>query len=145
MQATSSNITAITENDIQQLKELVHKLEEDSAIRPIITGFLDSQTASWSLTDTEMTPSQAAEVLHVSRPYATLLMKKGFIKSYKVGTNWRASSQSVMDYIKEREQLNATQVEARYTRERDLQEALKGAKEKGRQRYKKMVSEIQGN
>lgn len=92
--------------------------------------------------DTELTPIQVAAVLHVNVPYATLLMRKGFIESYKTGPDWRTSLHNVNTYMKEREHLNKLQVEACYSRDCDLQQSLENAKRNGRQRYLEMVAEL---
>lgn len=94
--------------------------------------------------DTELTPTQVAEMLHVNVPYATLLMKKGFIDSHQIGTDWRANARNVTAYMEEREQLNKLQVEARYSRDHDLQQNLEQASLRGRQRYLEMVAKLQG-
>src|SRR4051794_28044067 len=49
---------------------------------------------------TEMTPSQAAEYLDVSRPFVIKLIKKGVLPCRMVGTHRRIPSPALVDYKK---------------------------------------------
>jgi excisionase family DNA binding protein len=49
----------------------------------------------------ELTTGEAAELLGVSRPYATRLFDEGMIPSYRVGTHRRATFKDVMTYREE--------------------------------------------
>ena len=58
-------------------------------------------------TDKELTPNEAAELLHVSRPHLVKIMDRGLLNYRKVGTNRRIAMPDLLDYIERHERANA--------------------------------------
>ncbi len=67
-----------------------------------ISGMADGKTVAMMPVDEEISPQEAAELLNVSRPYASKLFDEGAFPSRKVGTHRRAYTRDVLAY-KQRE------------------------------------------
>lgn len=55
----------------------------------------------------DLTTTQVADLLDVSRPFVTKLMTEGPLASHHVGSHRRCTMEDVMDYIDRREQAAA--------------------------------------
>ena len=70
----------------------------------IISRMADGKSMAVIGLDDEVSPQEAAEMLHVSRPFASKLFDEGAFPSRKVGTHRRALASDVLAY-KESEKL----------------------------------------
>ena len=70
----------------------------------IISRMADGKSMAVIGLDDEVSPQEAAEMLHVSRPFASKLFDAGAFPSRKVGTHRRALASDVLAY-KESEKL----------------------------------------
>lgn len=69
------------------------------AVRELLAGHAVSILPS----DLELTTTQAAEILHVSRPYLTRLLTDGAIPFHMIGTHRRVFLQDVVHYRHQRD------------------------------------------
>lgn len=67
-----------------------------------ISGMAEGKAVAMIPVEEEVSPQEAAELLNVSRPFATRLFDEGAIPSRKVGTHRRALTRDVLAY-KQRE------------------------------------------
>jgi excisionase family DNA binding protein len=74
-----------------------------------ITRMAEGKSIAVVPLDDEISPQEAAEILSVSRPFATMLFDKGAIPSRMVGTHRRALTSDVLAY-KQRERAARLQV-----------------------------------
>ncbi|PWG66716.1 helix-turn-helix domain-containing protein [Bifidobacterium callitrichidarum] len=118
----------ISEKDKTIVFNMLEQFDNDSAVKNVLAELVSDPNASIATIQKDITPNQAAKILNVSRPHATLLMKSGAIPSYKVGTNWRTTLKAVEDYAQEREQTKLDYVAAQYSRDQDIKEALNSTK-----------------
>jgi len=82
----------------QELEELVLP---SSAVR-VLVGILQEMGRGNSVAiapiQAELSPSQAAHLLNVSRPYVTKLLEQGAIPHHMVGTHHRIRIQDLLEY-----------------------------------------------
>jgi excisionase family DNA binding protein len=80
----------------------------DAAAGPLLdllSDLAEGRVVSVSEADEELTTREAAELLNVSRPHLTQLLKEGEIPSHKVGSHHRVYRRDVLAYkAKRREQ-----------------------------------------
>lgn len=76
-------------------KELVGLIELLLAEKPIVL-------------DEDLTPSEAAKVLGISRPLVIHLLETGKIEGYRIGVgkHWKAKRNSLLKYLEERDSLS---------------------------------------
>ena len=76
-----------------------------AAARPLLDLLADlaeGRVVSVADADEELTTREAAELLNVSRPYLTRLLKEGEIPSHKVGSHHRVYRRDVLAYKRRR-------------------------------------------
>jgi excisionase family DNA binding protein len=73
----------------------------EAAARPLLdllSDLAEGRAVSVSDADEELTTREAAELLNVSRPHLTKLLKEGEIPSHKVGSHYRVYRRDVLAY-----------------------------------------------
>lgn len=73
----------------------------DAAVGPLLdllSDLAEGRAVSVSDADEELTTREAAELLNVSRPHLTRLLKEGEILSHKVGSHHRVYRRDVLAY-----------------------------------------------
>ena len=68
------------------------------ALLDVLADLAEGRTVSIADADEELTTREAAELLNVSRPYLTRLLKDGEIPSHKVGSHHRVYRRDVLTY-----------------------------------------------
>lgn len=79
----------------------------DAAARPLLdllSDLAEGRAVSVSDADEELTTREAAELLNVSRPHLTQLLKEGEIPSHKVGSHYRVYRRDVLAYKARRQE-----------------------------------------
>jgi len=64
----------------------------------LLSDLAEGRAVSVSDADEELTTREAAELLNVSRPHLTTLLKEGEILSHKVGSHYRVYRRDVLAY-----------------------------------------------
>jgi excisionase family DNA binding protein len=64
----------------------------------LLSDLAEGRSVSVSDADEELTTREAAELLNVSRPHLTKLLKEGEIPSHKVGSHYRVYRRDVLAY-----------------------------------------------
>lgn len=91
---------------IEGESEAVVSLPE-ATVRPLLallSDLADGQAVSVADADEELTTREAADLLNVSRPHLTQLLKEGDIPSHKVGSHYRIYRRDVLDYRAKRQE-----------------------------------------
>ena len=70
----------LTERDLDQAKACRELVQKGSVLAAILDGIIDDNVLVVRK-DEELSPAQAAEILGVSRPYVTRLLKSGLLQS----------------------------------------------------------------
>ncbi len=82
-----------------------------ASVRDFVENVLRFAVAGEAVTalpdDREVTTTQAADILHISRPFVTRLVDEGRIPCRMVGTHRRIAVADLVTYIEEREGNNA--------------------------------------
>jgi excisionase family DNA binding protein len=73
------------------------------ALLDVLADLAEGRTVSIADADKELTTREAAELLNVSRPYLTRLLKDGEIPSHKVGSHHRVYRRDVLTYKAQRQ------------------------------------------
>jgi len=79
----------------------------DAAAGPLLdllSDLAEGRAVSVSDADEELTTREAAELLNVSRPHLTQLLKDGEIPSHKVGSHYRVYRRDVLAYKARRQE-----------------------------------------
>ena len=113
----------------KQLRQVLSEVEEDDEIGPLslqvggedgatislpgaaagllldlLSDLAEGRSVSVSDADEELTTREAAELLNVSRPHLTKLLKEGEIPSHKVGSHYRVYRRDVLAYKARRQE-----------------------------------------
>ena len=121
--ALSDDDTRLAQSSSQTLQRLLDKEEKNATLRlsvehpdgqkaeisvpgaalPLLLSLLKELSQGKQVavvtTDTELTTQQAAELMHVSRPYVVKLLDQGKIPSHKVGVRRRVRLEDVLHYM----------------------------------------------
>lgn len=98
--AEIANTALLTEEDKADIKTALKDVRQDSWLGIFLNQLLEAPDASIFLSSRELTPNEVAEILHVSRPYVRKLMDRNLLRYHKVGSQFRVSSDDLVDYIK---------------------------------------------
>ena len=113
----------------KQLQQVLSDVEEDEDVGPLtlqvegedgatislpgatagllldlLSDLAEGRSVSVSDADEELTTREAAELLNVSRPHLTKLLKEGEIPSHKVGSHYRVYRRDVLAYKARRQE-----------------------------------------
>lgn len=98
---------AVPAGELEQVADLAANLPQGSAVAVLLQHLVVSvqkgQDVAFLETEDRLTPNQAAELLHMSRPHLLKLMRGGELGSEKVGTNHRIPMSELLDFIDRRE------------------------------------------
>jgi len=75
-----------------------------SVFTQVLSTLAEGRPVSVAAADEELTTREAAELLNVSRPHLTKLLKEGEIPSHKVGSHHRVRRRDVLTYKVKRRQ-----------------------------------------
>lgn len=97
----------VSRADVRRVHDVVRDLPDGSALAIVLEGLLAAVIAGEDVTiftaEKDLTTSQAAKLLNVSRPFVTKLMTEGLLASHTVGAHRRCRLSDVQDYIDRRE------------------------------------------
>ena len=108
----STTLTAdkVSADELAQTEEFAQGLPQGSPLAIMLEGLLDAVRRGADVTlasDKELTPSQAAQLLRVSRPHLVKIMDRGLLAYRLVGSNRRIAMADLLDYIERHERANA--------------------------------------
>ena len=97
------DVAALNDGDEQTVlrvkdQEVVLPPSVARAVVKILTEIVEGQSVSVVSSDEELTTSEAAKLLNVSRPHLVQLLEEGEIPFYKVGTHRRVYREDVLEY-----------------------------------------------
>lgn len=110
MPETLTASTVPTE-DLEQVAALASSLPQGSPVAVLLQHFVVSlskgKDVTFFETEEHLTPQQAADLLHMSRPHLLKFMKSGELKAEEVGTHHRIPMSELLDFIDRRERAKA--------------------------------------
>ncbi|MDO5533150.1 MAG: helix-turn-helix domain-containing protein [Propionibacteriaceae bacterium] len=109
---TQSLIAAhVDKADIVRVRDAVRDLPDGSALaimlENLLQAVLDGEDVTVFTAEKDLTTSQAAKLLNVSRPFVTKLMTEGLLASHYVGSHRRCTLSDIQDYVERRERAAA--------------------------------------
>lgn len=110
----------LSREDRERVEEALRDLEKNGnlpeSVREPLLGFLrlvaDGRSATILENSADLTSTQAAEVLGVSRPFLNRLLDEGRIPYHRTGTDRRIAVSDVLEYRKLREETKQQRAEA---------------------------------
>lgn len=101
----------VSHADVRRVRDAVRDLPDGSALaimlENVLQAVLDGEDVTFFTTEKDLTTSQAAKLLNVSRPFVTKLMAEGLLASHFVGSHRRCRLSDIQDYIDRRERAAA--------------------------------------
>ena len=101
----------VSVDELRRVRALVEDLPDGSALAIVLEKLLQAVMNGEDVTvytsEKDLTTSQAAKILNVSRPFVTKLMVEGLLASHMVGSHHRCRMSDVQDYIDRRERAAA--------------------------------------
>lgn len=101
----------VSDADVQRVRAAVADLPDGSALAIVLESLLQAVVNGEDVTvytsEKDLTTSQAAKILNVSRPFVTKLMTEGLLVSHMVGAHHRCRMSDIQDYIERRERASA--------------------------------------
>lgn len=102
---------AVTVAEAEQVRTIVESLPEGSALAVVLENMLHAIQGGRDITifatEQDLSTSDAALILGVSRPHVTKLMTEGVLGFHTVGNHRRCTMDDITDYIARREQAAA--------------------------------------
>lgn len=120
--------SAVAPEDLEQVTDLVASLPQGSAVAVLLQSVVSmvSQGKDVELFDSEqrLSPNQAADLLHMSRPHLLKFIHSGDLRTEAVGSHRRIRLSELRDFMDRRERAKAT-VAAAYGTEGVAEKALR--------------------
>ena len=96
------NLLALLKGAEKQPKEVVEiKKSSLHELVGLVELLLDEKAI---VLEDDLSPTEAGEIAGISRPSIMHMLKVGRLKGYEVGTHWRITKGSLLQYMEEREQ-----------------------------------------
>lgn len=133
----------LTERDLDQAKACRELVQKGSVLAAILDGIIDDNVLVVRK-DEELSPAQAAEILGVSRPYVTRLLKSGLLESHMVGSHHRITVLALRTYMVNRDAGRKEYAHAINSRAKDIADAVDEVapvSEASRNRMRDLVAE----
>ncbi|WP_166354368.1 helix-turn-helix domain-containing protein [Phytoactinopolyspora limicola] len=114
MTATTQTLSAsdVDTRDLNQVAALAETLPQGSPLAVVMQHLVAAVRKGRDVTilasDEHLTPNQAADLLHVSRPHLLKFMDNGELDFYRVGNRRRIRMADLLDFIARRERAKAT-------------------------------------
>lgn len=113
----------LTERDLDQAKACSELVQKGSVLAAILNGIIDDDVLVIRK-DKELSPAQVAEILGVSRPYVTRLLKSGLLESHMVGSHHRITVPALQAYMANRDAGRKEYARAINSRAKDIADAV---------------------
>lgn len=101
----------VSTSDVRHVRTAVRDLPDGSALaillESLLQAVLNGEDVTLYTSEKDLTTTQAAKILNVSRPFVTKLMTEGLLASHTVGSHRRCRMSDIQDYIDRREQAAA--------------------------------------
>lgn len=112
----SLSVKTVSQADLEQLDVLTKSLPQGSSLAVLLQYMLAAMARGADVTvfdsDAELTPNEAADLLHMSRPHLLKLMDRGELEFHRVGSHRRICMPHLLDFIDRRERAKAAVAEA---------------------------------
>jgi len=106
------NANDVDVRDLDQVAALAETLPQGSPLAVVMQHLVATvrkgQDVTFLASDEHLTPNQAADLLHVSRPHLLKFMDNGELAFYRVGNRRRIRMDDLLDFIARRERAKAT-------------------------------------
>lgn len=104
--------SAVAPSDLEKVANLASNLPQGSPVAVVLQHLVVSLGKGKDVTvfetEQELTPNQAAELLHMSRPHLLKFLDSGELDSNSVGSHRRIPMSALLDFIDRRERAKAT-------------------------------------
>ncbi|WP_460706478.1 helix-turn-helix domain-containing protein [Luteococcus sediminum] len=111
MMATTLRSVEVDRTEVSTVRNALAGLPDGSPLLIAFEGILDAAERGEDITvfatDKDLTTTQVANLLKVSRPFVTKLMTEGLLASHLVGSHRRCTMSDVLDYIDRHERTKA--------------------------------------
>lgn len=103
MSTTVLDRAHLTSDEVQQLASLRGMLANNTILSQLINGLLDDSILVLPK-EGYLSPAEAAQVLGVSRPYVTGMIKSGMLEAHMEGNRHRIPVSAVVEYVRKRDE-----------------------------------------
>lgn len=103
--------SAVGASELEQVASLAAALPQGSALgvvlQHIVVSVNKGKDVAFIETEEHLSPNQAADLLHMSRPHLLKFIRSGELRTDAVGTHHRIPMSELMDFIDRRERAKA--------------------------------------
>lgn len=103
---------AVDQGELEQLSSLAESLPQGSPVAVLLQSVAAAMARGVDVTvfesDSELTPNEAADLLHMSRPHLLKFMDGGELDFHRVGSHRRIRMSDLLEFIDRREHAKAT-------------------------------------
>jgi len=103
--------STVPAEELEQVANLAATLPQGSPVAVLLQHVVVSVSKGKDVavfeTEQHLTPNQASELLHMSRPHLLKFMRSGELQSEEVGTHHRIPMSELLDFINRRERAKA--------------------------------------
>ena len=104
-------VDSVDPMELDQVNALAATLPQGSPVAVLLQGVVRAVARGSDVTlfdsDSEITPNEAAKLLHMSRPHLLKFMDRGELEFHRVGSHRRIRMSHLLDFIDRRERANA--------------------------------------